>query len=224
MRKTDRMFEIIQILRSHSRTVTAEELAEQLEVSVRTIYRDIQALQAMRTPIEGEAGVGYLMRNGYDLPPINFSANELEAIVVGLNLLARTGDRSLQRAAKSVANKIESVRGRMDSLVVSEWGVEMPNEVDIEQLRAAIRSEQKLRIVYQDGSGKDSRRRILPIAMVYYIEVVVLAAWCELRNDFRHFRVDRIIQCEPVNQYFRTRGHRLRQQWHTLQAQTSPSI
>ena len=98
MNKTERMFEIIQILRSHTRSVTAEQLATELEVSVRTIYRDIQALQSMQTPIDGEAGVGYLMRSGYDLPPINFSANELEAIVVGLNLLTRTGDRFLQTA------------------------------------------------------------------------------------------------------------------------------
>ncbi len=215
MNKTERMFEIIQILRSHTRSVTAEQLATELEVSVRTIYRDIQALQSMRTPIDGEAGVGYLMRSGYDLPPINFSANELEAIVVGLNLLTRTGDRSLQKAAKSVSNKIESARGKIDSLVVSGWGVEIPEEVDIEIFRAAIRSEQKLRIQYRDDQGNETRRRILPVAMVYYIEVVVLAAWCELRKDFRHFRVDRIVQCEVVNQFFRTRGATLRQEWHS---------
>jgi len=216
MNKTERMFEIIQILRSHTRSVTAEQLATELEVSVRTIYRDIQALQSMQTPIDGEAGVGYLMRSGYDLPPINFSANELEAIVVGLNLLTRTGDRSLQKAAKSVSNKIESARGKMDSLVVSGWGVEIPEEVDIEIFRAAIRSEQKLRIQYRDDQGNETRRRILPVAIVYYIEVVVLAAWCELRKDFRHFRVDRITQCEVVNQFFRTRGETLRQQWRSI--------
>jgi len=208
------MFEIIQILRSHTRSVTAEMLAEELEVSVRTIYRDIQALQSMRTPIDGEAGVGYMMRTDYDLPPINFSANEIEAIVVGLNLLTRTGDHSLQRAAKSVSNKIESAREKIDTFVVSGWGVEMPEEVDLEIFRAAIRSEQKLRIQYRDDSDNETRRRILPVAMVYYIEVVVLAAWCELRKDFRHFRVDRIVQCEVVNQYFRTRGEALRRQWH----------
>lgn len=149
MRKTARLFEIIQILRSRNHSVTAEALAEELEVSKRTIYRDIQALQAMRTPIDGEAGVGYMMRSGYDLPAINFSANELEAIVVGLNLLARTGDRSLQQAANSVANKIESVRGKIDSLVVSDWGVEIPEDIDVEQLRIAIRQEQKLLIHYK---------------------------------------------------------------------------
>lgn len=214
MRKTDRLFEIIQILRSTNKTVTAEALSEELEVSKRTIYRDIQALQSMRTPIDGEAGVGYMMRSGYDLPPINFNANELEAIVVGLNLLARTGDRGLQQAAKSVANKIESVREKTDSLVVSDWGVEMPESVDVGQFRDAIRQEQKLLIHYRDEAGSHSQRQIMPIAMVYYIEVIVLAAWCELREDFRHFRVDRIVQTELLNEYFKKQSQSLRQKWH----------
>jgi len=213
MRKSDRLFEIIQILRSHNKSVTAEALAEELEVSKRTIYRDIQALQAMRTPIDGEAGIGYIMRGGYDLPAINFNANELEAIVVGLNLLARTGDRSLQQAAKSVANKIESVREKTDSLLVSDWGVDMPDGIDIEPLRVAIRQDQKLSIRYKDEAGNESLRRILPIAVIYYIEVVVLVAWCELREDFRHFRVDRIVQSELLDACFKDRSKALREQW-----------
>jgi len=218
MRKTERLFEIIQILRSCNKSVTAEELSEELEVSKRTIYRDIQALQAMRTPIDGEAGVGYMMRGGYDLPAINFNANELEAIVVGLNLLARTGDRSLQQAAKSVANKIESVREKTDSLMVSEWGVELPDTLDMEPLRIAIRQDQKMSIHYRDDAGNESQRRILPIAVIYYIEVVVLVAWCELREDFRHFRVDRIVQSELLDEYFNDRSKSLRQNWQALQA------
>jgi predicted DNA-binding transcriptional regulator YafY len=217
MRKTERLFEIIQILRSCNKSVTAEELSEELEVSKRTIYRDIQALQAMRTPIDGEAGVGYMMRGGYDLPAINFNANELEAIVVGLNLLARTGDRSLQQAAKSVANKIESVREKTDSLMVSDWGVELPDTLDMEPLRIAIRQDQKMSIRYRDDAGNDSQRRILPIAVIYYIEVVVLVAWCELREDFRHFRVDRIVQSELLDEYFKARSKCLREQWQALQ-------
>lgn len=218
MRKAERLFEIIQILRSHNQSVTAEALAEELEVSKRTIYRDIQALQAMRTPIDGEAGIGYMLRGGYDLPAVNFSANELEAIVVGLNLLARTGDRSLQQAAKSVANKIDSVREKTDSLIVSGWGVEMPDDIDIEQLRSAIRQEQKLQINYRDESGGESQRCILPIAVIYYTEVVVLAAWCELREDFRHFRVDRLTHSELLDQYFHNNSKELRQRWRACRA------
>ena len=217
MRKSDRLFEIIQILRSHNKSVTAEALAEELEVSKRTIYRDIQALQAMRTPIDGEAGVGYMMRGGYDLPAINFNANELEAIVVGLNLLARTGDKSLQQAAKSVANKIESVREKTDRLIVSDWGVELPDDTDMEPFRVAIRQDQKMSICYRDEAGNESQRGILPIAVIYYIEVVVLVAWCELREDFRHFRVDRIVQSELLDEYFKARSKGLREQWQALQ-------
>ncbi len=107
MRRTDRLFEIIQILRSENRVITANEIAARLEVSTRTIYRDIQTLQSMRTPIEGEAGIGYLMRQGYDLPALNFSADEIEAIVVGLSLVAQTGDKGLQRAAQQVSHTID---------------------------------------------------------------------------------------------------------------------
>ncbi len=217
MRKSDRLFEIIQILRSHNKSVTAEALAEELEVSKRTIYRDIKALQAMRTPIDGEAGIGYMMRGGYDLPAINFNANELEAIVVGLNLLARTGDKSLQQAAKSVANKIESVREKTDRLLVSDWGVELPEDIDMEPFRVAIRQDQKMSICYRDEAGNESQRGILPIAVIYYIEVVVLVAWCELREDFRHFRVDRIVQSELLDEYFKARSKGLREQWQALQ-------
>ena len=116
MRRTDRLFEIIQILRSEHKVVTARDIAGRLEVSVRTVYRDIQALQSMRTPIEGEAGIGYLMRQGYDLPPLNFSVEEVEAIVVGLSLVAQTGDKGLQRAAQQVSRKIDALRGRLESL------------------------------------------------------------------------------------------------------------
>jgi len=118
MRRSDRLFEIIQILRSETQVITAGKIAARPEVSTRTIYRDIQALQAMRTPIEGEAGVGYLMRQGYDLPPLNFNVEEIEAIVVGLSLVAQTGDLGLQRAAQQVTRKIDALRDGLESLQV----------------------------------------------------------------------------------------------------------
>jgi predicted DNA-binding transcriptional regulator YafY len=110
MRHPARLFEIIQILRSANAPVTAMQIAGTLEVSPRTVYRDIAALQAMRTPIEGEAGIGYVMRSGYDLPPLNFDADEIESLVVGLSLLARTGDRGLQQAAARISAKIDTLR------------------------------------------------------------------------------------------------------------------
>ena len=218
MRRTDRLFEIIQILRAETRSVTAHDLAERLEVSTRTVYRDIQTLQGMRTPIEGEAGVGYLMRQGYDLPALNFSADEVEAIVVGLSLVAQTGDRGLKKAALRVSDKIDSIRGRLESLQVSERGALIPQAVDPEEIRAAIREEQKLDITYRDEQQRDSSRRVLPLAIIYYVHAMLLVSWCELRQDFRHFRIDRMLSCEPSEDYFRGKGDRLRQQWNLLDA------
>ncbi len=216
MRRTDRLFEIIQILRSESRSITADEIATRLEVSVRTIYRDIQTLQAMRTPIEGEAGIGYIMRQGYDLPALNFSVDEIEAIVVGLSLISRTGDKGLLKAANRVSEKIGSVRDRLDSLQVSNWGAAEPSSVDPETLRVAIREERKIELLYRDEQGIESQRKVRPIGIIYYVEAIVLIAWCELRNDFRHFRVDRMTSSKPLNVFFKHKGNKMRQAWHQL--------
>ena len=217
MRRTDRLFEIIQILRQTKVSITAEEIAERLEVSVRTIYRDIHALQGMRVPIDGEAGIGYLMRQGYDLPPINFSVDEIEAIVVGLSLVSRTGDESLIKAAQRVSTKISNVRGKMDRFKVSKWGTKPPRWANPERLRKAIRDQEKLSITYVDESNSETTRKIMPIAMIYYVESIVVVAWCQLRKDFRHFRIDRIRQCDGTEQYFHPRGDSLRAQWELSQ-------
>ena len=217
MRRTDRLFEIIQILRSESRVITAAEIAARLEVSTRTIYRDIQTLQAMRTPIEGEAGIGYLMRQGYDLPALNFSTDEIEAIVVGLSLVAQTGDRGLQKAAQQVSHKIDAIRGSLESLQVSDRGALVPAAVDPDMIRRAIREEQKLDIRYRDESERDSSRQVLPLAIIYYVHAMLMVAWCELRNDFRHFRVDRMLSCAETGNFFKGRGEDLREQWKMLE-------
>lgn len=204
---------IIQILRSEPQVITANEIAARLEVSTRTIYRDIQALQAMRTPIEGEAGIGYMMRQGYDLPALNFSTEEIEAIVVGLSLVAQTGDKGLLKAAQQVSNKIDSIRGRMESLQVSERGALVPAAVDPDRIRSAIREERKLDIRYRDENDEDSERRVRPLALIYYVHAMLMVTWCELRNDFRHFRVDRIRACSDSGTYFKGDGDRLRELW-----------
>lgn len=203
MRRADRLFELIQELRSARGPVTAAQLAERLEVTPRTIYRDVASLQGMRVPIDGEAGIGYIMRRGYDLPPLMFSAEEVEAITVGLNLLVRTGDTGLQGAARSVAAKITSVLPvdrtalRDLTLEVSDWGIPVPN-LDMGIIRQSVRREEALLIHYTNADGEGSARTILPLAITYHAQVIVIAAWCEWREGFRHFRADRITKCEET--------------------------
>jgi predicted DNA-binding transcriptional regulator YafY len=210
MLKTDRLFEIIHILRKARDPVTAFDLAMRLEVTPRTIYRYIAMLQSMRIPIEGAAGVGYIMRKGYDLPPLNFDVEELEAIAIGLSLLSRTGDQHLQNAARRVLTKIETGKVAENSLRVAEWGIAAPQSTDMRGVRRAIRDEQKMQITYQNEQGEKTERVILPIALTYFVEVAIISAWCELRQGFHNFRVDRIIACQFLDAWFRGEGEELR--------------
>ena len=218
MRRADRLFELIHLLRRARRAITAAQLAETLEVAPRTIYRDIAALMATGVPIDGAAGVGYIMRPGYDLPPLMFDREEVEAVAVGLQLLTRTGDRDLQVAARRVAAKIAGVLPelRADELddgrfVVSGFGA--PTAADMGMLRSAVRDRRRLAIVYRDEREKLTERTCLPLAVIYYIEATVLAAWCELRDDFRHFRADRIVACHETGDGFVDLAPQLRRDW-----------
>ncbi|MBC6439513.1 MAG: YafY family transcriptional regulator [Rhodospirillales bacterium] len=221
MRRADRLFELIQILRRARSSMTAAQLAEALEVTPRTIYRDIAALMAMRVPIEGAAGIGYIMRPGYDLPPLMFDREEIEAIVVGLGLLQRIGDKGLEAAADRVAAKIAEVLpealGRdLDDgrFVISRFGAADPDNVDMGLLRRAVRDDLRLRLLYRDGDGRETDRTVFPLAVIYYTETTVLAAWCELRTAFRHFRADRIVHCAETGDGFANQAATLRQDWH----------
>jgi len=220
MRRADRLFELIQMLRRARGSVTAAQLAERLEVTPRTVYRDIAALMAMRVPIEGAAGVGYIMRPGYDLPPLMFDHEEIEAIVVGLELLRRTGDKGLQAAAARVSAKVaaalpETRGGELEDgrFVVSRFGAHEPEAIEMSVLRQAVRDNARLALSYRDGDGRETRRTVLPLAVIYYTDATVLAAWCELRGDFRHFRVDRIADCEATGEHFHDEAQALRRDW-----------
>jgi predicted DNA-binding transcriptional regulator YafY len=215
--RSARMFEIIQLLRSANGPCTAQGIADILEVTKRTIYRDIASLQSMRVPIEGEAGIGYVMRPGYNLPPVNFDVEEAEAISVGLSMISRTGDKSLEKAALRAMRKLSEATQLSETLFSSSWGAKVPGHIDLADIRNAIRQETKISLLYQDVEQRSTERKIRPIALVYYAEAVVIAAWCELRNDFRLFRSDRIISCEMLTEGFEGEGLGLRRQWAEVQ-------
>ncbi len=223
MRRADRLFDIIQRLRTARGPTTAAALAEDLEVTPRTVYRDIATLQARRVPIEGEAGIGYMLRRGFDLPPLMFTAEEIEAIAVGARLVARTGDAALQGAAESVLSKVtvvlpEALREQLASapIYVSASGAPVPESVDLSVVRQAIRDERKLDIAYVDEKGTCTQRVIWPIAVAYYVQATLIGAWCELRHDYRHFRADRISTLTVLDDRYPSDNGRLMAEWLAL--------
>lgn len=213
MSRTARFFEIIQILRAAPAPVRARDLADTLEVSMRTVYRDIAILQARQVPILGEAGTGYVMRAGYDLPPLTFDVDEAEAIAVGLSMIARTGDAGLWRAANRAHRKLAQVAPGTRHLVASAWGVEDTGQTDPGLIRRAIRDEAKLDLVYDDQNGAQTRRRVWPLALIYYADTVMIVAWCELRTALRHFRLDRTRDAALTAEYFKGQGAALLKHW-----------
>jgi predicted DNA-binding transcriptional regulator YafY len=217
MSKTTRLFEVIQLLRAAKGPLLARDIAAALEVSVRTVYRDIASLQAMRTPILGEPGIGYVMRKGYDLPPINFDVDEAEAISVGLSLIARTGDPGLWRAAGRASRKLLEAAPGTRKLVTSSWGVENALTIDLSEVRSAIRQETKLQVVYRDVGERQTRRTIWPLVLIYYVDYALIVAWCELRQALRHFRLDRIVSCSVLPENFRGLGSELTAEWEKTQ-------
>ncbi|WP_293573589.1 YafY family protein [Phaeobacter sp.] len=223
MPRSGRLFEIIQILRRADAPLRAEDLAAELEVSKRTVYRDIATLQMMRTPIEGEAGVGYVLRGSYDLPPLNFDTEELEALHVGLRMLLRTGDGRLQQAAERVSRKINDVHGSADWLQVAPWGAPRDDAalgcVSLADLREAIRSSRRLRLSYLHPDKGQSDRVVRPLALVYHIDCTLLAAWCELRGGFRHFRADRMVAAELLEDSFAREADVLRGLWQQQESE-----
>ena len=223
MRRSDRLFDIIQRLRTASRPMTAATLAADLEVTPRTIYRDIATLQARRVPIDGEAGVGYVLRKGFDLPPLMFTIDEVEAIAVGARLVRRLRDPKLQEAADAVLAKVtvvlpDRMRSHLSAtpIYVSPGITAEAQGTDLAEMRAAIRDSRKLYITYADVTGRRSNRTIWPIAMAYYVDVTLVGAWCELRADYRNFRVERIQSSKVLDEHFDQDNGRLFREWSAL--------
>ena len=171
----------------------------------------------MRTLVEGAAGLGYILGQSYDLPPLNFDSEEIEALQVALLMLARTGDRSLRRAAQRIGQKIADLNDPADWLLVAPWAASADDPscgcVSKAELRMAIRRERELRLIYRNGEDSEATRVIRPIALVYHIRAVILVGWCELRRAFRHFRTDRIYGCQVLETGFKGKGVVLRDLW-----------
>jgi len=209
VRRADRLFEIIQFMR-RKELVRARDLSQALEVSERTIYRDIQDLTASGVPIEGEAGVGYMLKAGFDLPPLMFTEQEIEALVLGARIVESWADAKLAEAASNVIAKVEAViperlRSYManTALLAPPHHYMEPIKFDSAELRRAVRSHLKVHFSYRDALGEATVRTVRPLCLAYFGPVWLLSAWCELREDFRTFRLDRIDDFEVTAERFR---------------------
>ena len=227
MRRADRLFQIIQILRGAKRPVTARALAEELETSVRTVYRDIADLMAQRVPISGEAGIGYVLDRRYDMPPLMLTPDELEVAVLGAQWVAQRSDPALARAARDLITKITAaVPDRLRQFLTEPTGGIPPPQsspagmLDAVQVREWIRLGRKLRISYRDEQGRVSDRTIWPVLIGYADTVRLLAAWCELRQEFRHFRMDRIAAAGFIGEPYGVQRRTLMARWKQHMKQT----
>ncbi|MAS14545.1 MAG: DNA-binding transcriptional regulator [Nitratireductor sp.] len=216
MRRADRLFQIVQHLRG-GRLVTARLLSERLEVSERTIYRDIADLQSTGVPIDGEAGVGYLMREGFELPPLMFTRDEIVALVAGARMVRAFGGAAMARAAEEALVKIGTVLPEPERDRIARTEIHTPRWVvsDIEReaidtLERSVETRDVLSIDYRDEAGRTSRRDVRPLGLWFWGKVWTLVAWCELRGDFRTFRIDRIATMTLAGRTFRPeRGKQL---------------
>lgn len=216
MRRADRLFQIVQYLRG-GRLVTARDLAGRLEVSERTIYRDIADLQSTGVPVDGEAGVGYILREGFDLPPLMFTRDEVAALVLGARLAKAWGGARMALAAEEALVKIGAVlpdneRAKLNQTPLYALDFELSDKVRklLDFLDEAIDRRQRLRLAYERADGEQSDRVIRPLGLYYWGKVWTLVAWCELRTDFRMFRVDRIGEAGEAGRFSAEPGRTLR--------------
>jgi predicted DNA-binding transcriptional regulator YafY len=223
MARSQRLLELIQMLRRHRQPVSGQALADELSVSLRTVYRDIQTLIGQGATIDGEAGLGFVLRPGFVLPPLMFSDEELEALVLGLRWVAQRTDASFEHAAMNALAKIAAVlpddlRNNVEGIgLIAVPSRDADARHDLAPIRAAIRSEQMVVLDYADVKGDHTRRTVWPIALAFFENSRVLAAWCELRQDFRHFRIDRIIALHETGQRYPQRRRVLMKQWREIE-------
>ena len=229
MSRAQRLLDLIQLLRSRRRPVTGDTLAGELDVSLRTLYRDIDTLRGQGAHIEGEPGLGYVLRPGFMLPPLMFSEEEIEAVVLGSRWVAARTDARLKGAARVALAKIAAVlpqdlREAFDAsnLLIGPSDVPAAGNIELSNIRDAIRGERKLRIVYVDASGKRSTRVIWPFALAFFDRIRVIVAWCETRRGFRHFRLDRVAKMTTLAARYPRRRHALLKEWRASEGIPEP--
>lgn len=225
MTRTERLLNLLQVLRSYRYPVSGQKLAERLNISIRTLYRDIATLQAQGAEVKGEAGVGYLLRPGYFIPPLMFSEVEIEALMLGILWVSTFGDRSLSGAANMALTKIREVlpsniRNGMGAVPLRVGPPPSGDlkEEDLSEIREAIRCEQKLKIVYRSKNGTQTERIIWPFAIGYFPEGRILVGWCEKRHGYRHFRTDGISTSFKLKDRYPSRRETLFQDWQSSQS------
>ncbi|WP_337264631.1 MULTISPECIES: helix-turn-helix transcriptional regulator [unclassified Serratia (in: enterobacteria)] len=228
MSRTQRLLDLMQILRRHRYPLAGHALAEELGISMRTLYRDIATLQQQGADIAGEAGVGYILRPGFTLPPLMFSQQETEALVLGMRWVERRGDSQLAKAATNALAKIAAVlpnelREELDASTLLIGPVDAVRVADETRvlIREVIRLERKISVEYQDQTGNVSERILWPFAIGYFEQVQVLVAWCELRSSFRHFRLDRIRTLTPLVQRYPQGRRVLMKAWREIEGNGS---
>jgi predicted DNA-binding transcriptional regulator YafY len=224
MSRSERLLELLQVLRRHRQPVSGAALAREIGVSIRTLYRDIAALQAQGAHIEGEPGLGYVLRPGFLLPPLMFSEEELEALVLGCRWVVDRGDAHLSSAARNAVAKVAAVlptdlRAVLDNsaLLIGPGASAQSDPVDLKTIRKSIRAERKLSITYRDAQARETNRIIWPFAVGFFEKVRMVVAWCELRQGFRHFRTDRIAALAMVEVRYPRRRQALLKEWRALE-------
>ena len=229
MSRADRLLRLVQILRRYRQAVSAQTLADELGVSVRSVYRDVQTLRGEGATIEGEPGIGYVLRPGFLLPPLMFTDDELEALVLGLRLTVVHADEGLARAAGDAISKLRAVLPKELRTLVEETALlagPVParpvEQVDVAELRRAIRAQRKAQISYQNERGELSSRVIWPLGLGFFEKVRLVVAWCEMRGDFRSFRTDRIARWETLPMRLPRSRMALLRQWREREAIPEP--
>jgi predicted DNA-binding transcriptional regulator YafY len=209
MRRADRLFQIVQLLRRRRRATRAADIARHLGISERTVYRDIRGLVLAGTPIDGEAGVGYRLRPGYDLPPLMFDREEIQALVLGARIVRQFGDPALARASDAILNKVAAILPNDLAPFLEDTRLFVPGIVSAKEsadalglARGALIARRKLRLRYADANGAGSERTVRPLGIFFWGRTWTLAAWCELRTDFRNFRLDRVTDASALDEKF----------------------